>query len=233
MGQRGGGFTLIEMAVAVFIIALLLGSILVPLTTQVEQRQISDTQKILDETRDALIGFAVINGRLPRPAASFSNGTERVAACATEADCTGFIPWTVLGTAKLDAWGKIIRYSVTPAYANAAFTLTTAGTKVIQTRLPGPPFALANLSTGIPAVVFSHGRSNWGTSDAGVAFPDADVPNTALNVDEDVNVNATTSFIFRSASTNVSGIGGEFDDLFSWVPSTILMNRMIAAGKLP
>src|SRR6185295_584121 len=84
------GFTLIEMAVAVFVIALLLGSILVPLTTQVEQRKISDTQRLLDETREALIGFAAANGRLPRPAVSSSNGAER-AVCGTDANCTGFI----------------------------------------------------------------------------------------------------------------------------------------------
>jgi len=79
------GFTLIEMAVAIFIITLLIGSILFPLTTQVEQRQIAETQKILDETRQAIIGFAVINGRLPRPAVSATNGTER-GACASEAN---------------------------------------------------------------------------------------------------------------------------------------------------
>ena len=46
------GFSLIEVAVVLFIIVLLLGSILVPLTTQVEQKQISDTQKTLDEIRE-------------------------------------------------------------------------------------------------------------------------------------------------------------------------------------
>ena len=41
-GTPGGarGFTLIELAVALFIIVLVLGSLLVPLATQVEQRQV-------------------------------------------------------------------------------------------------------------------------------------------------------------------------------------------------
>jgi len=226
--ERSPGFTLIEMAVAVFIIALLLGSILVPLTTQVEQRKISDTQKILDETREALIGFAVINGRLPRPAQSFSDGTER-AACGTDANCTGFIPWTVLGTSKLDAWGKIIRYSVTPAYADGTFTLTTAGSKFVQTRATTAPFALGNMVSGIPAVVFSHGTNNFGTSDSGIAFPDG----SGTNIDEDANAIATVTFIYRVQNGNTGATGGEFDDLVNWVPLTILMNRMIAGGKLP
>jgi type II secretory pathway pseudopilin PulG len=224
------GFTLIEMAVAIFIITLLIGSILFPLTTQVEQRQIAETQKILDETRQAIIGFAVINGRLPRPAVSATNGTER-GACANITECTGFIPWTVLGTSKLDAWGKIVRYSVTPLYANATFSLATVGMNIIQTRGTSSPFALTPMVTGVPAVIFSHGRNNYGTSDSGTAFADSSIPNT--NIDEDTNAAATVTFIHRPPSGNTGAVGGEFDDIVSWVPASILFNRMVAAGKLP
>ena len=63
--KRVRGFTLIEMAVAMFIIALLLGSILVPLQTQIESRNFENTQRILDQAREALIGFAAANGRFP------------------------------------------------------------------------------------------------------------------------------------------------------------------------
>ena len=38
--RMGRGFTLIEVAIAVFVITLLLGGILVPLATQVELRKI-------------------------------------------------------------------------------------------------------------------------------------------------------------------------------------------------
>ena len=115
--SKQAGFTLIELAVVIVVIALLLGSILVPLTSQVEQRKVLETQKTLDEIKEALIGFAMINGRLPRPATSSSDGTER-GNCTTELECTGFIPWTALGVSKVDSYGKIIRYSVTPAFAN-------------------------------------------------------------------------------------------------------------------
>src|SRR5687768_18621141 len=95
MTRRQSGFTLIEIAIAAFIIALLLGSLLVPLATQVEQRQISDTEKILAEIRDALVGFAVANGYLPCPdknagvagAGTANDGVEDVTAagyCVTE-----------------------------------------------------------------------------------------------------------------------------------------------------
>ena len=61
------GFTLVEIAIAVFIITLLLGSILVPLTTQVEQRQVTETQKMLEDIKEALIGHAIAKGYLPCP----------------------------------------------------------------------------------------------------------------------------------------------------------------------
>ena len=70
MRTRANGFTLIEMAVVVAVIALLLGGIIVPLAAQVEERRISEMQRLLDETREALAGFAVTNGRLPCPASS-------------------------------------------------------------------------------------------------------------------------------------------------------------------
>lgn len=74
-GRAARGFTLIEMAVALFIIALLLGSILVPLETQVESRKYDETQRILEQAREALIGYAAANGRFPCPASESNNPT--------------------------------------------------------------------------------------------------------------------------------------------------------------
>jgi prepilin-type N-terminal cleavage/methylation domain-containing protein len=68
--ERARGFTLVEVAIAVFIITLLLGSILVPLHTQVEQRQVAETQKMLEDIKEALIGHAIAKGYLPCPDAT-------------------------------------------------------------------------------------------------------------------------------------------------------------------
>ena len=62
------GFTLAELAVAMVIVALLLASALWPLSTQMEMRAISETQRTMEEIRDAIIGFALATGRLPCPA---------------------------------------------------------------------------------------------------------------------------------------------------------------------
>lgn len=232
MKRRIAGFTLIEIAIVFLIVTLLLGGLLVPLSTQIEQRRIGETQKALEEIKEALIGYAVANGRLPRPAQSATNGAER-AACgagaAGEANCTGFIPWETLGIQKLDAWGKIIRYSVTPAYADAAFAFGTAGTKTVQTRNVTPPPDFVSQATNVPAVIYSHGNRNWGTGDTGNAFADGSV----TNVDEDSNSGATTSFISRTMTEHVAAAGGEFDDIVTWLSQNILFSRMVAAGKLP
>ncbi len=230
MRRKHCGFSLLEMAVATFVLVLLLGSLLVPLGTQIEQRQISETQRLLDETREALIGFVLINGRLPRPATSASDGAENPAVCGSEAVCSGFIPWTTLGTSRTDSWGKLIRYSVTPALANTSLsytTLTTGATKVIQTR--NSAGTLTNVATGVTAVIFSHGSRNWGTTDNGTSLPDA----SATNTDEDTNHSASVNFISRTYSGGTTAAGGEFDDILIWIPATMLTSRLASAGKLP
>jgi prepilin-type N-terminal cleavage/methylation domain-containing protein len=229
------GFTLTELAIVLFIVALLLGSMMLPIAAQDDIRRTQDTQRILSEIREALIGFAVTNGRLPRPATSATNGVE-IANCANDAACSGFVPWATLGITKLDAWDKIIRYSVPPAFANATFTLTSVPNRKVQTRdnagtlsyLVGQAAACA-AGQSTPAGIFSHGRNNWGTSDSGSAFGDS----SATNTDEDANETGPTSYISRSAADNTTLAGGEFDDLVIWLSPNILFNRMVAAGRLP
>ena len=107
------GFSLIEMAVVMVILAMLIGGLFSPLTAQIDQRNMNETRKSLFEIKQALIGFAVTSGRLPCPAVSAANGDEKVT-CVALADRHGYIPWAKLGVPKLDAWGHIFRYSVAP-----------------------------------------------------------------------------------------------------------------------
>lgn len=223
------GFTLAELAIVLLIVGLLLAGILTPLSSQIETQRYAQTQKTLDDIKEAIVGFAVLNGRLPRPAQSATNGDERVATCVNDAECTGFIPWQALGVTKLDAWGKIIRYSVTPAFANATFTLSTPASKSVQTRDPNPPFGLIGLANAVPEVIYSSGKRSWGTNDSGNPLADE----STTNVDEDTNNSATTTFISRIKIENTTALGGEFDDIVIWLPSTVLMARMVAAGRLP
>jgi len=227
MPQRG--FVLIEVAIALLVLALILGGILAPLNAQVEQGKIRDTNKVISDINEALLGYVMINGRLPRPATLSTNGVENASACASETACTGFIPWTTLGSGKLDAWGNIIRYSVTPAFANSAFALTTVGTKTIQER--NAASALVSYATLVPVVVWSNGPENFGTN--GTAAVRANNSSGVTNADEITNNTASTTFIRRIQVNNSAATGGEFDDIVTFIPTAILVNKAIAAGKLP
>jgi len=55
---------LIELAIALFVIVLLLGSLLVPLATQVEQRR-SPKPEEHRQIKEALLGYAAAHGHLP------------------------------------------------------------------------------------------------------------------------------------------------------------------------
>jgi prepilin-type N-terminal cleavage/methylation domain-containing protein len=230
MPQRG--FVLIEVAIALFVLALILGGILAPLNAQVEQGKIRDTNKVISDINEALLGYVMINGRLPRPATSSTNGVENAAACGSpdpERACTGFIPWTTLGSGKLDAWGNIIRYSVTPAFANSAFALITLGTKTIQER--NAVGGLVDYATNVPVIVWSTGPENFGTN--GTAAVRANNSSGVTNADEITNNTASTTFIRRIQVNNSAATGGEFDDIVTFIPTAILVDKAIAAGKLP
>ena len=123
---RQRGFTLIELAIVLLILGALFAGILIPFTTQVELRRVGETQKTLLEIREALIGFAAANGRLPCPASAGSNGQESFAAggdtingnCSNFFD--GFVPGALLGIGPvdgtgfvIDSWDNRIRYSAT------------------------------------------------------------------------------------------------------------------------
>jgi prepilin-type N-terminal cleavage/methylation domain-containing protein len=74
--ERASGFTLVEMAMVLAIVALLLTGLVPTISSQLEQRKISETKSNLSEIQQALIGFALINGRLPCPSqSSLATGT--------------------------------------------------------------------------------------------------------------------------------------------------------------
>ncbi|MCC6611465.1 MAG: prepilin-type N-terminal cleavage/methylation domain-containing protein [Burkholderiales bacterium] len=66
--RRARGFTLVELAVVIMIVALLLGGLVATLDAQNNARSASQTEQSMQLARDALVGFALRQGRLPCPA---------------------------------------------------------------------------------------------------------------------------------------------------------------------
>jgi len=67
MKQTSHGFTLVELAVALTIVALVIGGLAVPLSKRLSEQQYTDTQANIDKAVEALVGFAILNRRLPCP----------------------------------------------------------------------------------------------------------------------------------------------------------------------
>lgn len=235
--RRQGGFTLIEIAVAVLVITLLLSSILVPLTTQIEQRQYAEAEKRLAEVKEALIGFAAANGYLPCPANSATDGTENrdtgTGACTQR---VGFLAWVTLGVPPVDPWGNLYRYSVDPNFSNASapFSLAADGDILIRTRdSSGNAVNMTNASPrNIPVVVASQGRNGHGATAEGGNLR-SNPAGWGAGLDEYDNATSPVDYWTRTRTTNPSASGGEFDDVVTWISPHVLMARMVAAGRLP
>jgi prepilin-type N-terminal cleavage/methylation domain-containing protein len=231
------GFSLIEMAVVLFVITLLIGSLLVPLGTQVEQRQISETEKALEEIRQALLGFAVANGYLPCPDTG-TNGLENVNAgsglCNTITGniACGRLPHATLGVANSDVWGNRLTYCINEQFARrgpaTTFSLSTAGTDVNICAAAAGPCATA-ISTSAVLGVISHGKNGFGAINLATAAQNPAAP----HADEQENYDNNDRFIVWRTRTEAGATAGEYDDLVVWLPRFTLFNRMVAAGKLP
>ncbi|MGH8649967.1 MAG: type II secretion system protein [Burkholderiales bacterium] len=236
------GFTLVEIAIAIFIITLLLGSILVPLTTQVEQRQVSEMQKMLEDIKAALMGFAVANGYLPCPdkttaggAGIANDGIEDVNAGVCVAASDGNVPWVTLGVGASDVWGNRFRYQVTPGFsqrapaAGGSFNLSTAANINVCTTSTCAARLTAVSPDGAVAIIISLGKNGLGAINAitGTANPAPPVSS-----DEGQNTDTDTNFVSRTITPEGAAVG-EFDDIVTWLGKYTLFQRMVAAGKLP
>ena len=263
--ERGRGFTLVEIAIAIFIITILLGSILVPLTTQVEQRQVGETQKILEDIKEALVGHAIAKQYLPCPdrtsgGAGTANDTANDGVGDFDA-ATGFclgtlsgtwvappgagntrravgnVPWVTLGLGASDPWGNRYRYAADMEFsarspqAGTPFSLaSTADLGVCTTAACTTRLTSTTAGESAVAVILSHGRNgrsaiNASTGTANVAATSAD------ELDNTGGSTYTSRPIYKPVS--VADAANEFDDVVTWLSKYTLLQRMVAAGKLP
>jgi prepilin-type N-terminal cleavage/methylation domain-containing protein len=255
--RNNTGFSLIELAIVLFIVALLLGGLLPTISSQIDQQRTNDTRKQLDEIQQALIGYALINGRLPCPASDLSNGVEMFAPGndATTGVCSnfynGFLPATTLGIATgvdgqgrtgfaVDAWNNRIHYAVTSA-TSRAFT-TSNGMKTYFSSPLAPDLQVCSTATGVtgsPPNCASGPPSASLTSGVPAVIystgKNGGYGGTGVDETENPNPNSVNNdrlFISHTPTTS-SATNGEFDDIVIWISPNILINRMVTAGKLP
>lgn len=239
-GAKQGGFTLVELALVVGIVALLLGGLLVPISRSIEQKAIATTQANLEAAQQALLGYALIYGSLPCPDTS----TLGLALVADAGGCTtasvGHLPWATLGIQGVDGWGNRLDYAVYAPLGKDVSTVTASSLEVWCTKM-----TMADIPAGIPAclttggavvkpstttsfVVYSHGKNGLGAIRPDGTPSSATPPST---VDEVQNQSGAGNIFISRPQTDATSTAGEFDDLMVWMPSTLLTAKLFAAGK--
>lgn len=249
------GFSLIEMAFVLVIITLLLGGLLVPFATQVEQRRIAETNKAMEEIKEALIGYALSHPSPTNPPQPYlpcpdaisgtsginvpNDGLEDRNAGGTCDQTEGNLPWATLGLGNQDAWGHRFHYRVSSTFSNQStgFALTPPGGDIricAKSTAGGNP--CQTVANGVPAVVISFGKNGYG----GLSVDGIRSLPAVASDDEKENFGniliptfgISTDFVSR-VQTSAGTPATEFDDLVIWLSPNVLYNRMVAAGKLP
>ena len=231
------GFSLVELTVVLVIVALLSSGLLLGLSAQRDVSSNQEAQRQLDNIKEALLAFAITNGRLPCPAIPTLANTNVNAGQEdrpnTSSACNlayGALPWTSLGLPETDPWGQRFSYFASLKFtapvvapALASFTLETgiaptdnSGTANIKaTSASG-----SNLASDLAAVVVSHGPLGAG------AYTTTGSKLAVAAGDEEENANTTSTFVSRTLSP-------DFNDQLIWIAPNQLKSRLVAVGKLP
>jgi prepilin-type N-terminal cleavage/methylation domain-containing protein len=128
--KANAGFTLVELAMVMFIFALLLGIVLPMTSAAIDVQKRNITEKKLKVVETALTNFVAVHKRLPCPAdgtgatgmelrapatASYTVDCAAPAAVANTNQQTGVVPWATLGItmdSASDGWDRVLTYRV-------------------------------------------------------------------------------------------------------------------------
>lgn len=257
--RRLRGFTLIEIAVVLFIGALLISGVVQYVTAQVTAARLSATRTKQEAIKSALINFLARNNRLPCPAVStLTIGTE----AATPGTCTGTalnpagtplystgtVPWASLGMTSesaLDGYGNRFTYQVVLTATNLS-AVPTAGTQSVsgmkgaiqifdsgartnQTNNCTPGTATDNPCLAV-AVIVSHGANGLGAfNDSGVQMALPAGADELDNVIAAVPANTDNAFVIKSFSGSSTN---PFDDVVMALTPNDLLTPLTSGGGM-
>ena len=223
-GRTSHGFTLLELTIVLIIVALLAGGSLLSLTASRDSFKEAEAQKQLAAISDALLGFAIINGRLPCPTSTTDPASPNYGV--EDADCTttheGYLPWKSLGVPETDPWGSK-RSTATEAFSgywryriDSTFTTTLTLASALSASALVVHNAAGNTLTETGnnspvAIIYSTGHDLL-PNGKNIADPIGDPNDQVYQAGE------------RSPA---------FDDMLVWISRPVLFNRLISAGKLP
>ncbi|NDP49281.1 MAG: prepilin-type N-terminal cleavage/methylation domain-containing protein [Sulfuriferula multivorans] len=227
------GFTLIEMAIVLVIITILIGGLAVPLSAQIQARRIAETNKTLEEAREAIIGYAMTHktttGNKPYLPCPDTNG-DGIEETRTAHKCPqqiGFLPWVTLGAGAQDAWGNRLLYATNtdvsnddPGFGNSVIPVPS------WNQICSSHTCTTAIAADVPVVLVSHGSNGWGALNVNgntLAAPSGQ--------NEQENQDGDNRFVSRIPA-KPGDPNGEFDDLLVWIPYYIIFPRVCPTGCL-
>jgi type II secretory pathway pseudopilin PulG len=256
------GFTLAEVAIVLIIISLLMGSLLAPLSSKMKQEKIKQTEQILVDITEALLGYVVINRALPCPDTYNDGEEDREASGQCSTFREGYLPWAALGleAARKDAWGRPFRYRVEQNFTEdirklpdltniTPFEIRTFRGKLLNTA--------DTIDSNAVAIIFScgaDGRPNGRENPNDISgYPsheygnDADGYFNAKAICDNPGIadrtyiqspflgndNYIQPYPSENSHTDTILFRKEFDDILIWLPKSILINRLVVAGRWP
>ena len=228
---RQHGFSLLEMAIVLIIVGVMISGIFLPLTKHRELSDYAETQLRLKEIKESLIGYAIINGRLPCPT-SETNPINLLRYGSADPVCSlandfpgmpleskaGVLPWKDLGVHEVDAWGiprsdksdlwtGYWMYRVANEFTSAFSLSTLTSASNIQV-VKADGSSLTSMTEPAVAVICSTGKNKI-----------ADGHNASFE---------TVNPVYQS-----DAFSNAFDDVCVWITRPMLFYRMVQAGKLP
>jgi len=239
------------MAVVLVIVGLLIGGLLAPLASQIEARNFADTQKQLEYAREALLGFAIVNGRLPCPASSSSAGDESpndgVTACTNYFN--GYLPAKALGMQQVDSSGYAIdafngriRYVLAQTLTGTGCTNTPAFSSSTNLKSNGLQCKPNDLLVCNSSQAAGFSATSCGTNNSVVnaqtivaivfSMGKNSATTVATRYDEVANTDGNATFVYHTPASS-GATGGEFDDQMVWISAGQLYGKLVSAGVLP
>lgn len=200
--------------------------------------EINETKLVIEDIKNALIGYAITNYRLPKASSDGGCGAFNGSGTESGACYLGNVPWAVLGVPRRDPWGNEYKYAVTPALADGTTTdkLTFTGTPTTINIVDENGTLLTNPSAA-PFVVYSLGSNNQnGKCFNPLANPAADTypaipPNCYGTNENNPKTGATAGGNeFVKAPINIPANGAlartYYDDILDFISKTSLNTKL-------
>ena len=209
------GFSLVEMAVVLVILALLLGGLLSPLASQIDQKNYSEVKRTLESSKEALMGYSLSYRHLPCPDKTVgavnglndspNDGVEDFNVAGNCITQEGNLPWATLSLNDKDSWNQRLTYRVTSAFSVRApitpFGLTTNGVlRICNEAACNAP----RLTDNAVAVIVSKGK-NMGICTT--------LPSPPACADERENDDGDNDFVsHEQRAGSIANPNAEYDD---------------------